>query len=70
MASLTQWTEFEQTPGDSGGQESLACCSPWAPESDTTEPLNDSKLSDSVLGNQEATLTDALLSLFLFHSFT
>ena len=23
--------EFEQTPGDSEGQGSLACCSPWAP---------------------------------------
>ena len=22
--------EFEQTPGDSGGQGSLACCSPWS----------------------------------------
>ena len=22
--------EFEQTPGDSGGHGSLACCSPWA----------------------------------------
>ena len=21
--------ESEQTPGDSGGQRSLACCSPW-----------------------------------------
>ena len=21
--------EFEQTPGDTGGQGSLACCSPW-----------------------------------------
>ena len=21
--------EFEQTPGDSEGEESLACCSPW-----------------------------------------
>ena len=21
--------EFEQTPGDCGGQRSLACCSPW-----------------------------------------
>ena len=21
--------EFEQTLGDTGGQESLACCSPW-----------------------------------------
>ena len=22
--------EFEQTPGDNGGQGSLACCSPWS----------------------------------------
>ena len=21
--------EFEQTPGDSGGQRNLTCCSPW-----------------------------------------
>ena len=29
--------EFEQTPGDSGGQRSLACCSPWdCKELDTT----------------------------------
>ena len=26
----------EQTPGDSEGQGSLACCSPWVAESDTT----------------------------------
>ena len=33
--------EFEQAPGDSEGQESLACCSPWGhKESDTTEQLN------------------------------
>ena len=32
--------EFEQTPGDSGGQGSLLCCSPWDhKESDTTEWL-------------------------------
>ena len=30
--------ESEQTPGDSEGQASLACCSPWGcKESDTTE---------------------------------
>ena len=30
--------EFEQTPGDSEGQGSLACCSPWDDkESDMTE---------------------------------
>ena len=29
---------FEQTPGDSEGQGSLTCCSPWGPkELDTTE---------------------------------
>ena len=33
--------EFEQTPGDSAGQRSLACCSPWGhKESGTTERLN------------------------------
>ena len=33
--------EFEQAPGDSEGQGSLACCSPWScKESDTTEQLN------------------------------
>ena len=33
--------EFEQAPGDSEGQRSLACCSPWGcEESDTTERLN------------------------------
>ena len=33
--------EFEQTPGDSAGQGSLACCSPWGrKESDMTERLN------------------------------
>ena len=30
--------EFEQIPGDSEGQGSLACCSPWGlKESDTSE---------------------------------
>ena len=33
--------EFEQAPGDSEGQGSLACCSPWGcRESDMTERLN------------------------------
>ena len=36
--------EFEQTPGDGGGQRSLACCSPRGPnELDTTEQLNNKK---------------------------
>ena len=37
--------ELEQTPGDSGGQGSLVCCSPWGcQESDTTERLSDKSL--------------------------
>ena len=33
--------EFEQTQGDTGGQRSLACYSPWGrKESDMTERLN------------------------------
>ena len=37
--------EFEQTLGDSEGQRSLACCSPWGcKESDTTEWLNHNKV--------------------------
>ena len=33
--------EFEQTLGNSEGQGSLACCSPWGrKESGTTEQLN------------------------------
>ena len=36
---------FEQTPGDSEGQESLACCSPWgSKELDTTEQLNNKNI--------------------------
>ena len=35
--------EFEQTLGDSEGQGSLACCSPWGrKESDMNEQLNNS----------------------------
>ena len=46
MVRLHHWLnghEFEQTPGDSVGQRSLARCSPWScKESDTTWRLNDS----------------------------
>ena len=44
---MTEWHhqlnghEFEQTSGDSEGQRSLACCSPWdCKELVTTEQLN------------------------------
>ena len=37
--------EIEQTLGDSKGQGSLVCCSPWGhKESDTTESLNKGSL--------------------------
>ena len=33
--------EFEKIPGDSEGQGSIGCCSPWGhKELDTTEQLN------------------------------
>ena len=36
--------EFELAPGDSEGQGSLACCSPWSrKKSDMTEQLNKNK---------------------------
>ena len=42
--------EFEQTPGDSEGQGSLACCSPWGcKELDTTQRLNNNNNKDTVL---------------------
>ena len=38
--------EFRQTPGESEGQGSLACCSPWGyKELDTTEWLNWTELN-------------------------
>ena len=37
--------EFEQTPGDMTGQESLACCSPWScKESGMTQQLNNNEV--------------------------
>ena len=41
MAYRLSGREFEQTPGESGGQRSLVCCSPWGhKELDTTEQPN------------------------------
>ena len=49
MASLIQWHEFEQTPGDSEREGSLACCSPQGcKESDMTQRLNN---NNKTLGN-------------------
>ena len=46
--------EFEQAPGDSEGQGSLACCSPCGcKESDTTERLNTNQGARSYPGGLE-----------------
>ena len=43
--------EFEQTPGDGEGQESLACCSPWGrKESGMTERLTNNTNKSCVRG--------------------
>ena len=48
MASLTQWTWVWANSGDSEGQGSLACFSPWGgQESDTTERLNNNLAANS-----------------------
>ena len=44
--------ELEQTPGDSEGQGSVACCSPWGhKELDMTEWLNKNKYSTVLYHN-------------------
>ena len=45
--------EFEQIPGDSEGQGSLVCCSPWGlKESDTTKQLNNAD-KQGLISNQK-----------------
>ena len=52
MASMTYRHEFEQTPGDSEGQGSLACCSSWScKESDMTEKLTNWDSSGNFIVN-------------------
>ena len=42
--------EFEQAAGHGGGQENLACCSPWGQKkSETTEQLNNTTFHESTL---------------------
>ena len=42
--------EFEQTLGDSEGQGSLVCCSPWGcKQSDMTEQLNNNLLTINLI---------------------
>ena len=45
MASLPQWSDFEEAPGVGDGQGSLACYIPWdRKDLDTTEQLNLQKI--------------------------
>ena len=47
--------EPERTPGDSGGQGSLACYNPWGQEeSDMTERLNNTGLCIKMRGKKNA----------------
>ena len=64
MASLNQWHEFEQAPGDGEGQGSLVCCSPWGrKEPDLTEQLNNNNKSENKLS-----LTIELFDIRVFKS--
>ena len=71
MASPTWWkwvwaNEFEQAPGVSDGQWSLACCSPWShKESDMTEGLNWTELSSLLLTTFLQKVVEGSTLLFL-----
>ena len=61
MASLTQWTGFEQSPGDGEGQGSMACCSPWGPkELYMTQQLDNTK--NRVPGAEKRVLLSHLMT--------
>ena len=50
MASLTQRTWFEWTPGFGDGQGGLACCNSWGgKELDTNEQLNWTELNEKLI---------------------
>ena len=64
--------EFEQTLGDSGGQGSLAYCSPWGlKESDTTQQLNNNNnnnkdiVSGQVPENHFSQHRDSLIFMYM-----
>ena len=45
---------FAQAPGDGEGQGSLACCSPWESQRDTTEQLHNKALGKKTGGRLES----------------
>ena len=49
--------EFEQTPGNSGGQRNLACCSPWGrKELDMTKQVHNNKQPNAESNNRSFVL--------------
>ena len=62
--------EFEQTLGDSEGQGSLACCSPWGlQESDMTQQLNNKiEKGHSIVLRNSASITN-LLQVFIINGY-
>ena len=57
--------ELAQTPGDSGGQGSLTCCSPWGHrESDTTQQPNN-KIGTNCLWSPRPKHNQFLIETFL-----
>jgi len=61
--------EFEQTAGDSEGQGSLACCSPWGhKELDTTEQLNNKQQQQ--LYSEDGNIVTSLVVLLLLSHFS
>ena len=64
--------EFEQTQGDSEGQESLACCSPWSSkESNTSEQLNSSNKNCFIYSPKHFKLNTNMFQIVLeYQTFT
>ena len=61
--------EFEQTAGDSEGQGSLACCSPWGhKELDMTEQLNNKQQQQ--LYSEDGNIVTSLVVLLLLSHFS
>ena len=52
MASQLNGHESEQTPGDTEGQRSLACCSPWGCKESVGHDLATGQIHRRICGNQ------------------
>jgi len=52
MASQLNGHESEQTPGDTEGQRSLACCSPWGCKESVGHDLATGQIHRRICGKQ------------------